>query len=170
MSPISRASALQRADRSGRVKPGKCYRGLYTEKFMVEKMEAATPPDTMRTNLTSFILTLKALGVHVICVFNLMNLLPSVVDALLYHGLESLYTLGGLDDQTNLTDLGTKMSSFSTEPRVSRIEALDTGCLWEVLGVASALQVKALFVQPRSPRQRLDYDSDMIHNFLFLKS
>jgi HrpA-like RNA helicase len=144
------------------VRPGKCYRGLYTEKFMVEKMEAATPPDTMRTNLTFFILTLKALGVHVICAFDLMNLLSSVVDALL-HGLESLYTLGGLDDQTNLADLGTKMSSFSTEPRASRIEALDTaGCLWEVLGVVSALQVKALFVQPRSQRQQLDYDSDMI--------
>ena len=160
VSPISRASAQQRAGRSGRVRPGKCYR-LYTEKFLMEKMEAATPPEIMRTNLTSFILTLKALGVHNILAFDLMNL-PSV-DAL-SHGLESLYALGGLDDHTNLTDLGTKMSSFPTEPRVSRmlLEALDTGCSWEVLGVASALQVRALFVQPRSQRQRVDYDSAMM--------
>ncbi|KAI2507007.1 hypothetical protein MHU86_7392 [Fragilaria crotonensis] len=160
VSPISRASAQQRAGRSGRVRPGKCYR-LYTEKFMMEKMEAATSPEIMRTNLTSFILTLKALGIHNILAFDLMNL-PSV--EALSHGLESLYALGGLDDKTNLTDLGTKMSSFPTEPRVSRmlLEALDTNCSWEVLGVASALQVRALFVQPRSQRQRLDYDAAMI--------
>ena len=87
VSPISRASALQRAGRSGRVRPGKCYR-LYTEKFMTEKMEAATPPEIMRTNLTSFILTLKALGVHNILAFDLMNL-PSV-DALSTRSRESV--------------------------------------------------------------------------------
>lgn len=127
---------------------------------MMDKMEASTPPEVMRTNLTSFILTLKALGVHNILSFDLMNL-PSV-DAL-SHGLESLYALGALDDKTNLTDLGTNMSAFPTEPRVSRmlLEGLDAGCAWEVLSVASALQVRALFVQPRTQRQRLDHDAAM---------
>jgi ATP-dependent RNA helicase DDX35 len=159
VAPICRASARQRAGRSGRVRPGKCYR-LYTEKYMMDKMEASTPPEVMRTNLTSFILTLKALGVHNILSFDLMNL-PSV-DAL-SHGLESLYALGALDDKTNLTDLGTNMSAFPTEPRVSRmlLEGLDAGCAWEVLSVASALQVRALFVQPRTQRQRLDHDAAM---------
>lgn len=160
VSPICRASARQRAGRAGRVRPGKCYR-LYTEKFMMDKMELSTPPEVMRTNLTSFILTLKALGVHNILSFDLMDM-PSV-DAL-SHGLESLYALGALDDQTALTDLGTKMSTFPTEPRVSRmlLEALDSGCSWEVLGVASALQVKSLFVQPRTQRQKLDLDAAMM--------
>ena len=159
VSPISHASARQRAGRSGRVQPGKCYR-LYTEKYMVDSMEEATTPEIMRSNLTGFILTLKALGIHNILSFDLMDL-PSI-DAL-SHGLECLYALGAVDDQTNLTSRGIDMSAFPTEPRVSRmlLESLEMGCAWEVLAVASALQVRSLFLQPRTPRQKRDYDSAM---------
>jgi HrpA-like RNA helicase len=103
---------------------------------------------------------LKALGVHNILSFDLMDL-PSV--DFLSHGLESLYALGAVDDQTNLTELGTDMSAFPTEPRVSRmlLQSLETDCSWEMLGVASALQVRSLFVQPRTQRQRLDHDAVM---------
>jgi pre-mRNA-splicing factor ATP-dependent RNA helicase DHX15/PRP43 len=37
VSPISRASAKQRAGRAGRTKPGKCFR-LYTEKSFKEEL------------------------------------------------------------------------------------------------------------------------------------
>jgi ATP-dependent RNA helicase DDX35 len=150
--PVSQASAQQRAGRAGRLHSGQCYR-LFTEKFMLEKMDRATPPEILRTNLTSFILTLKALGVDNILAFDMMDL-PGV-DAL-SHGLESLYALGAIDDKTNLTTLGLDMSAFPTEPRVSRmlLESLKEGCAWEVLGVASALQVRSLFVPPRGPASR----------------
>jgi HrpA-like RNA helicase len=159
VSPISHASARQRAGRSGRVHSGKCYR-LYTEKYMMDDMQAATPPEILRSNLTGFILTLKALGIHNVLSFDLMDL-PSV-DAL-SHGLECLYALGAVDDKTNLTSRGIDMSAFPTEPRVSRmlLESLEMGCSWEVLAVASALQVRSLFLQPRTQRQKLDYDAAM---------
>lgn len=35
------------------------------------------------------------------------------------------------------------------------------GCSREILKVASALQVRALFYQPRTPKQQIDYDSVM---------
>ena len=39
VSPISKASAQQRAGRAGRTKPGKCFR-LYTEKAFKNEMQA----------------------------------------------------------------------------------------------------------------------------------
>lgn len=161
VAPISQASARQRAGRAGRVSGGKCYR-LYTEQYFVGPMKSQTTPEILRSNLTSFILTLKSLGVDNILAFDLMDV-PSV-DAL-SHGLETLYALGAIDDNVQLTDLGLDMSSFPTEPRVSRmlLESLSAGCSWEVLAVASALQVRDLFTRPRGKRaqQNIDYEAAM---------
>jgi ATP-dependent RNA helicase DDX35 len=163
VAPISQASAKQRAGRAGRVHAGKCYR-LYTEQYLLDKMEAQTPPEILRTNLTSFILTLKALGVDNVLAFDLMDI-PSV--EALSHGLECLYALGAIDDRTRLTEAGSDMAAFPTEPRVSRmlLESLAEGCSWEVLAVAGALQVRELFLRkPRAGRQQqqlFDYESAM---------
>ena len=96
--PVSRASARQRAGRAGRIRDGKCYR-LYTERDLITKMEATTQPEVLRTNLTSFILTLKAMGVDNILSFDLMSI-PSV--SALSHGLECLYAMGAIDQDTKL--------------------------------------------------------------------
>lgn len=157
--PISQASAKQRAGRAGRVQAGKCYR-LYSEAQMSKEMEANTLPEVLRTNLSSFLLTLKALGIHNILSFDLMSI-PSV--SALCHGLETLYSLGAIDDQTNLTSIGNQMAEFPTEPRVSRmlLQSLTVNCSKEMLCIASTFQVRALFHQPRTPKQQIDYDSAM---------
>lgn len=150
--PSSQASAEQRAGRAGRLQAGQCYR-LYTKDFFSHRMPKSTPPEILRTNLSSFILTLKALGVDNILGFDVMDL-PGV-DAL-SHGLESLYALGAINDDTNLTELGIDMSSFPTEPRVSRmlLESLREECSREVAGIASALQAKSLFLTIRGSSDR----------------
>lgn len=163
--PTSKASAQQRAGRAGRLKAGFCYR-LYTEDYFVKKMEQASQPEILRTNLSSFVLTLKALGVDNILAFDLMDL-PHVDS--LSHALESLYALGAIDDQTHLTKLGMDMSSFPTEPRVSRmlLESLKEECAHEIAGVASVLQVRSIFIPLRGggasqrQQQQLDYDEAM---------
>jgi HrpA-like RNA helicase len=86
--------------------------------------------------------------------------MPSV-DAL-SHGLECLYALGAITDQTNLTPRGLQMSAFPTDPQVARmlLESLDLQCSWEVLAVASALQLRPtwlLLPPPHSPTQRNQY-------------
>lgn len=61
--PTSRASATQRAGRAGRTAPGVCFR-LYPESAMTSgQMPATTPPEVIRSDLTTPILQLKALGI-----------------------------------------------------------------------------------------------------------
>ena len=159
--PISQPSARQRAGRAGRLGIGKCYR-LYTERNYLA-LRPQTQPEILRTNLTGFILTLKALGVENILAFDLLDV-PSV-DAISY-GLESLYALGAIDDETCLTKLGSDLASFPTDPCISRmlLESLKENCSWEVLGVAAALQVRDLFQPPRGRRRaqhQIDYENAM---------
>ena len=153
---------------------------------MAKQMKADTPPEILRTNISSFILTLKALGTLYTCFCDKMNLatitrvlnksyqlgienilsfdlmsLPSVSS--LQQGLESLYALGAIDDKTNLTAIGNQMAEFPTSPNVAKmlLEALACRCAEEILCVASSLQVRSLFYQPRTAKQQLDYDSVM---------
>ena len=58
VSPISKASAQQRAGRAGRTQPGKCFR-LYTEKAFKKELQPQTYPEILRSNLGSVVLQLK---------------------------------------------------------------------------------------------------------------
>lgn len=62
VSPISRASAHQRAGRAGRTQPGKCFR-LYTEASFYKDLQEQTYPEILRSNLGSVVLQLKKLGI-----------------------------------------------------------------------------------------------------------
>lgn len=62
VSPISRASAHQRAGRAGRTQPGKCFR-LYTEASFKKDLQEQTYPEILRSNLSNVVLQLKKLGI-----------------------------------------------------------------------------------------------------------
>jgi hypothetical protein len=59
VSPISKASAHQRAGRAGRTQPGKCFR-LYTEKSFTGDLQEQTYPEILRSNLANVVLTVSA--------------------------------------------------------------------------------------------------------------
>lgn len=99
VSPISRASAKQRAGRAGRTKPGKCFR-LYTEKSYKEELIENTYPEILRSNLANTVLTLKKLGINDLVHFDFMD--PPAPETLM-RALELLNYLGALDDDGNLT-------------------------------------------------------------------
>ncbi|XP_043805259.1 pre-mRNA-splicing factor ATP-dependent RNA helicase DEAH1-like [Manihot esculenta] len=63
VTPISKASAMQRAGRSGRTGPGKCFR-LYTAYNYNHDLDDNTVPEIQRTNLANVVLSLKSLGIH----------------------------------------------------------------------------------------------------------
>src|SRR5262249_28994987 len=58
VTPISKASAKQRAGRAGRVGPGACFR-LYTAWAYENELEDASIPEMQRSNVSHIILLLK---------------------------------------------------------------------------------------------------------------
>lgn len=72
VTPISKASAQQRAGRAGRTKPGKAFR-LYTESAFNTELEPMTHPEILRSNLGSTVLQLKKLGIDDLVHFDFMD-------------------------------------------------------------------------------------------------
>ncbi|GAA0170069.1 RNA helicase [Lithospermum erythrorhizon] len=63
ITPISQASAKQRAGRAGRTGPGKCYR-LYTESAFHNEMSPTSIPKIQKINLGTTTLNMKAMGIN----------------------------------------------------------------------------------------------------------
>jgi pre-mRNA-splicing factor ATP-dependent RNA helicase DHX15/PRP43 len=114
VSPIAKSSAQQRAGRAGRTRPGKCFR-LYTEKDFMRELEEQPPPEILRCNLASTVLLLVKVGVKDLVRFDWVDA-PS--PEALMRALETLNFLAALDDDGNLTPLGSMMSVFPSHPQV----------------------------------------------------
>jgi pre-mRNA-splicing factor ATP-dependent RNA helicase DHX15/PRP43 len=154
VSPISKASAQQRAGRAGRTRPGKCFR-LYTEGAFKKELIETTYPEILRSNLASTVLDLKKLGIEDLVHFDLMD--PPAPETLM-RALEELNFLACLDDEGNLTVLGKLASEFPLDPAlaVMLISSPEFYCSNEVLSVTALLSVPQIFVRPASARKRAD--------------
>ena len=71
VTPVSRASARQRAGRAGRVAAGKAFR-MYTAHAFANELEENSIPEVQRTNLGNVVLMLKSLGIHDLIHFDFM--------------------------------------------------------------------------------------------------
>ena len=115
--PVSKVWAIQRAGRAGRTSPGKCFR-LYTEEDY-NSLAQQTEPEICRTELTTVILQLKALGIdNVVKGFEFLDPPSSL---LVERALEFLFALGALDESGRLTnELGLKMAEMPVEPMMAK--------------------------------------------------
>jgi pre-mRNA-splicing factor ATP-dependent RNA helicase DHX15/PRP43 len=154
VSPISKASAQQRAGRAGRTRPGKCFR-LYTEGAFKKELIESTYPEILRSNLSSTVLELKKLGVDDLVHFDLMD--PPAPETLM-RALEELNYLACLDDDGNLTPLGRLASEFPLDPAlaVMLISSPEFYCSNEILSITALLSVPQVFVRPAAQRKRAD--------------
>ena len=89
--PVSKAQARQRAGRAGRESPGVCYR-LYTEESF-KSMAESSVPEIKRSNLSSVILNLLAMGITDIPAFDFMD--PPTPEAI-QNALEELVLVGAV--------------------------------------------------------------------------
>jgi pre-mRNA-splicing factor ATP-dependent RNA helicase DHX15/PRP43 len=154
VSPISKASAQQRAGRAGRTRPGKCFR-LYTEGAFKKELIEQTHPEILRSNLSMTVLELKKLGVEDLVHFDLMD--PPAPETLM-RALEELNYLACLDDDGNLTALGRLASEFPLDPAlaVMLIGSPEFYCSNEILSITALLSVPQIFVRPAAQRKRAD--------------
>ena len=154
VSPISKASAQQRAGRAGRTRPGKCFR-LYMEKAFKKELIEQTHPEILRSNLSNTVLELKKLGVEDLVHFDLMD--PPAPETMM-RALEELNYLACLDDDGELTTLGSLASEFPLDPAlaVMLISSPEFYCSNEMLSITSLLSVPQIFVRPANNRRRAD--------------
>jgi pre-mRNA-splicing factor ATP-dependent RNA helicase DHX15/PRP43 len=154
VSPISKASAQQRAGRAGRTRPGKCFR-LYTETAFKKELIEQTYPELLRSNLSMTVLQLKKLGIDDLVHFDLMD--PPAPETLM-RALEELNYLACLDDEGELTALGRLASEFPLDPAlaVMLISSPEFYCSNEILSLVALLSVPNVFVRPANNRKRAD--------------
>ncbi|RMY54140.1 hypothetical protein D0863_13719 [Hortaea werneckii] len=159
VSPISKASAQQRAGRAGRTRPGKCFR-LYTEAAFKKELIDQSYPEILRSNLASTVLELKKLGIDDLVHFDLMD--PPAPETLM-RALEELNYLACLDDEGELTALGKLASEFPLDPAlaVMLISSPEFYCSNEILSLTALLSVPQLFVRPAAARKRADEMKDL---------
>jgi len=154
VSAISKASAQQRAGRAGRTKPGKCFR-LYTEKAYKSEMQSNTYPEILRSNLGTVVLQLKKLGIDDLVHFDFMD--PPAPETLM-RALELLNYLSALDDDGDLTELGSMMADFPLDPQLAKmvIASTDHSCSNEALSIVAMLSVQQVFMRPNDGKKAAD--------------
>jgi ATP-dependent helicase HrpB len=113
---ISQASAIQRAGRAGRTRPGRALR-LYTQ-HDYDSRRSHDQPEIARVDLCEALLTLAALGVREPENFDWFE----APDALsLQSAQELLRRLGALDPKGELSPTGREMLRFPVHPRLARL-------------------------------------------------
>jgi ATP-dependent helicase HrpB len=141
---ISRASAVQRAGRAGRMRAGRALR-LYTAQDFAARAEYDVP-EILRADLAAASLELHAMGITDLDKFDWFEAPPA-------HALEQagslLKSLGALDGERNVTPTGRRMLQLPLHPRLARmvVEA-------EARGVAGAGCTVAAILSERDIRAR----------------
>lgn len=154
VSPISKASAQQRAGRAGRTRPGKCFR-LYTEKDFMSELEEQTHPEILRSNLANTVLELVKLGIKDLVRFDYVD---APAPETLMRALELLNYLAALDDDGNLTALGAIMAEFPLDPQMAKmlIVSPEFNCSNELLTIVAMLSVPNVWLRPPNMRKEAD--------------
>ena len=150
---VSQASADQRMGRCGRVGPGVCVR-LFSEEDYLGR-DRYTMPEIQRTNLAAVILKMKALRLGELEQFPLID--PPKPDAV-RDGYRTLFELGAIDENEELTEFGRRLSRLPVDPRIGRmiLASIDEGCLPQMLIIASALEVQDPRERPLEKQEAAD--------------
>ncbi|KAF5751882.1 ATP-dependent RNA helicase DHX36 isoform X1 [Tripterygium wilfordii] len=144
---ISKASALQRRGRSGRVQAGECYH-LYP-RCVYDAFAEYQLPEILRTPLQSLCLQIKSLKLGSISEF-LSRALQSPELLAVQNAIEYLKVIGALDNDENLTVLGRYLTMLPVEPKLGKMLVLGSilDCLDPILTVVAGLSARDPFLTP----------------------
>jgi ATP-dependent helicase HrpB len=147
LAKISQASAIQRAGRAGRTRPGRALR-LYT-RHDFDLRRRYDLPEIARTDLCETVLALHAAGVSDPAGFPWFEAPPA---AALQAAQELLARLGAVEGEAGaarLSELGRRMLSFPVHPRLARLI-----CEGERRGAAEGACLAAALIAERDIRER----------------
>lgn len=148
--PIAKAQAMQRSGRAGRESEGACFR-LYTEETFFELRDSPIA-EIRRADLSSVVLQLFALGVENPIKFKFLEQPPI---KMLQSSLETVYSLGAIDDSGKLTNDGLIMATFPLSPKMTKLLLLASrsGCSSQALTMLAMLSCENLYVNPSDKRK-----------------
>eukprot|EP00536_Pseudo-nitzschia_multiseries_P013275 jgi/Psemu1/290763/fgenesh1_pg.555_\ len=147
---ISRASATQRAGRTGRVRPGSVYR-LYTRQAYDSYMEEFEPGEMVRIPLDSVILMLKQIVHEEVKPVFMDCLEPPSLDTIdrSFQSLHHWNFITGPDDKADITALGSFVSALGVDLSLGSFVGL--GIQFGV--AAEAIEMAAMMSLPKTPFQ-----------------
>jgi len=120
-----------------------------------EGRDRYTTPEIQRTNLASVILQTKAMKLGAIESFPFLDppRSPAIQD-----GYKTLFELGAIDSNQNLTDLGWKLSKLPVDPRIARmiLAADKENCLREILILGAVLEIQDPRERPHDKQDKAD--------------
>jgi ATP-dependent helicase HrpB len=165
---ISRASAIQRAGRAGRIGPGRAVR-LYTESDYEARPDHQAA-EIHRADLADAALEIHAAGIARLGDFNWFEVPP--VDSLSAAEM-LLQRLGAIDARGSLTEIGRRMVELPVHPRLARIliatetrEVAAEGCVAVALLGERDIRSRRIF-DGRGEREGASHhsSSDLLHLF-----
>eukprot|EP00061_Rhincodon_typus_P016305 g44446.t1 len=114
-----------------------------------------TYPEILRSNLGSVVLQLKKLGIDDLVHFDFMD--PPAPETLM-RALELLNYLAALNDDGDLTELGSMMAEFPLDPQLAKmvIASCEHNCSNEILSITAMLSVPQCFVRPTEAKKAAD--------------
>uniref|UniRef100_A0A915PAA4 RNA helicase n=1 Tax=Meloidogyne floridensis TaxID=298350 RepID=A0A915PAA4_9BILA len=128
------------------IDPGFSKQKVYNPRIRVE---------ILRSNLASVVLQLKKLGIDDLVHFDFMD--PPAPETLM-RALELLNYLVAIDDNGELTQLGSLMAEFPLDPQMAKmlIASTDLNCSNEILSITAMLSVPQCFVRPNEIKKQAD--------------
>jgi RNA helicase HrpA len=145
---VSKASCAQRKGRAGRTAPGTCYRLYARQDFDARPLY--TTEEIYRTDLSEVVLRMAELG---ITDFEDFDFIAPPGKAGIRGAVETLDSLGALNDDRTLSRTGLLMAEFPLLPRQSRIivEAIlrYPDVITEALTATAFLSAKSPFILPQ---------------------
>lgn len=151
--PHAKSGCVQRTGRAGRVAAGECHR-LYTKENFESRQEFQKP-EIQRSDLAHVVLTMKKMGIEDVKSFEFID---APEKGALDQAINALKTLGALDAEENLTEIGKTMAELPLDPHIARmvIEAEKHGCVDQVCTIAAFLGGKSAFNRPKEKEEEAD--------------
>jgi len=137
--PINYLSSVQRSGRTGRTHSGRCFR-LYSKWSLKNELGKNIPPEIQRIDLCATLLFFKSFGLkQFIC----LTWLDDPPRCLLAIALKTLYLVGAISKDNNLTILGRKLVELPLKPMLGKslILSITFNCKDELLYLSCILSI-----------------------------